>query len=451
MVYRARVGLFRGRGSRARSKMDPFRFKYRLSTTGEILCVALLLAWGMVARACLAPGVNPQPTGVSKSSPWRLEPKWRGLLQDSFGMGSKVKLPAGTFTSCDVSMTQADTLTLIRARKKNRSAAVDLFPFSKLPMAGDVHPHPGPHTPTPTPPYPEDPSARWDSITPASSDTSLPPIHPPRMRRQDNPTTGAVTSALPYSDNPTTTTLEGSQSEASLLSATDRSGPNTSDVDADPSTRDGVPNMAQPDQNNKHSHVDGASHLQHDDLHARQDTANDSVSLLSQIARDDELYLSMTQSGPATSTQQAQQELASEETDSLEGMDDREYGDPEQVQDTFHDTLESSIWLEPSQDATDLSVANSKQMSGTDLEDLSGNVETNDLVSGVDKSEVRESASMNVQPEHGVPPLSKDPPKAQRSDPYTRQEERKNKSGTQESEKNETPNGFHPASPKQNQ
>ena len=69
------------------------------------------------------------------------------------------------------------------------TSSIMTFPFSAIPLAGDVHPHPGPITPlhsttktsaatSPTPPT--------SSINPqhplSVSDTQLPLIHPPRLR-----------------------------------------------------------------------------------------------------------------------------------------------------------------------------------------------------------------------------------------------------------------------------
>ena len=200
-TYRARIGRFHGRGGRGRSKMDPFRWRYRLTKTCELVtCIALLLAWGMVIQACINHdrGLQNSRWGMNSSATL---PKGAetGILQSKWERGRFVTSPQTVSTHRSV-MTRGDYDAIARGHRPNMAKVVTHFRFDNLPADGDIHPHPGPVTPSTTnsatsPSCPDPPVS-------TSPTTSLPPIHRPRTRHltlgQPVSSSGPTTTASPF-------------------------------------------------------------------------------------------------------------------------------------------------------------------------------------------------------------------------------------------------------------
>ena len=153
--------------------MDPFRYRYRLSTTGEVLiCFSLLLAWGLTIRACLDAGTS-SVNGASAV---------RGALQNSDSFNGKrswsweglsVMTSQRLSASTSVSWGWRGTVKLVIRRhitldEWESTSPIEVFPFTTIPSDGDVHPHPGPFTPTTQTPttYPS------SSVPPAAQTTA---------------------------------------------------------------------------------------------------------------------------------------------------------------------------------------------------------------------------------------------------------------------------------------
>ena len=152
-LYRARIGCFVDRGSRPRSKMDPFRHRYRLSTRGEFLiCLSLLFAWGLLIRCCLDTEKARATTGSLSGSLGNCREDfrakkiwgWEGLaVMTSRSQSATTSVPWGWRGVVKVVIRRHASLEEIAS-----TSPVEEFPFSTIPCDGDIHPHPGPSTPT---------------------------------------------------------------------------------------------------------------------------------------------------------------------------------------------------------------------------------------------------------------------------------------------------------------
>ena len=171
-TYRARVGRFVDRGRRPKSKMDPYRHCCRLSASGEFLvCLSLLLAWGMIIRACTSVcTLQDSAEGLSSCCLRNLS---EGEVKKAWGWeGLPVMTSRGLSVSTTVSWGWRGAVKLVIRRHSSldelaSTSPVEVFPFSTIPCDGDVHPHPGPFTPTtpttttpttPTPPLIHNPT-----------------------------------------------------------------------------------------------------------------------------------------------------------------------------------------------------------------------------------------------------------------------------------------------------
>ena len=171
-TYRARVGCFVDRGRRPKSKMDPYRLCCRLSATGEFLvCLSLLLVWGMIIQACTS-GCTLQDSTEGPNSCYQRSSSVSGVKKAWGWEGLSVMTSRGLSVSTTVSWGWRGAVKLVIRRHSSldelaSTSPVEVFPFSTIPCDGDVHPHPGPFTPTtpttttpttPTPPLIHNPT-----------------------------------------------------------------------------------------------------------------------------------------------------------------------------------------------------------------------------------------------------------------------------------------------------
>ena len=177
--------------------MDPYRWKYRLSRTGEFLiCLALLMAWGMIAQNCLHYDYSLRGSCNNSGTPGS-----RRLGAEALKDGLKWE-PKWTMTSPRGIATRHDGIASFNEGVKPRgyrsamTRVVSHFRFDTLQADGDIHPHPGPKTPTTTPSFPPPTPADQSSTSEVSSHLyDLPPfmVH---VRGSKQPTNQRATTLL---------------------------------------------------------------------------------------------------------------------------------------------------------------------------------------------------------------------------------------------------------------
>ena len=226
--YRVRIGRFHGRGTRIKSKMDPYRHRSRLTVTGEILlCTTLLLAWGTIIQACL---LHDRPTTAllhhsrmpdaprTSANIAIFLPKWEDRFAMTSRQHSATRGHGGMFGH----------IVTARIPGAGMTSPVLHFPFTTIPVDGDVHPHPGPNPPPVVPTSTSDPQTQTPQHPPADANDSsslyeLPSIHGPRTRSRSRATMtpGGTATTIATTTTATITTPVVPQSLSASPSASD--------------------------------------------------------------------------------------------------------------------------------------------------------------------------------------------------------------------------------------